>query len=532
MTHTSIQKRAQYSNNRAASFTRQKRNGKQTARSIAHKIKNPPKGEEATSQIFPGVFANTLNRYAPASGIELQKFSILRRNPIVSTAMRAVRDGVFWVDGQTKPHPKNDYDENPEFEDLDNEIIQFVQVQLDTIGINNTLPPNAQNLPTFKNYLFAALDDGRTYGNTIAELVWNSTQGFHRLEKIKTKPPWNFDYSIDTNDELEAVLFSSKSKSLDPTRFLIGVWPTLKWGNYFGESDLLNIEPDIKALESIEASFNQGLQQNNLKSIVGHLRPSHLKEANDKIKDDIGSLEAGSILIIDKTKDGKGDSHKTIEFEATPDLSSDEAIINTTSQIQELIKRINRALGVPDDLGNVTSGEGSYARAKTQFDMYISTVEMCQNWLKELANKIVSTIIWYNWETLPEDYQRPVWEWDEVEEEYSEKVAKYLEVLIKNGIITSDEARLILKMAPMETDEEQEISMKNDDGVEEDEDIDETDEDMENIDNDSEPKSNNNDNDRVTLKRAIKDTEKLKKALLKKQKKRKSFFRRLFNANN
>jgi hypothetical protein len=482
--------------------------------------RKPPSGEEAISQLFtPFVFTQE-DRFLPTSGTEVQKFSILKRNPIVKTALDTVRRACFWVQATVKPNPLNDYEKYPSFEKLDNKIIPFVREQLNRLGAITDQAPNQHITPNFNEMLGAMLMDGRTYGFSVAELKWDDSNGIHRLEKIKPKPPWNFDFEVDRVDELKYVVFDKDtSNKLDPNRFLIGTWEELKYGNYYGESDLLAIERDIKFLEQVEATFYTGLQNNNLKNMIAHIANNMLPANRNQLISDIESMTGGATLTVTKVTSSKGDIEKAVEFEETPDLASEDAISNTIVVVQELIKRINRALGVPDDLGNVSTAIGSFARADIQFNIFDSTVEKCQRWIEDLANRIVRAIIYYNYQNLPKDYLLPQWSFDFLEEEYEVDKANFYKTVIDSGIASGDEPfiRERLEFPPREVIEETEQidDTSKAPGMEESNNTEEND-DMEEFDKENETMLDEL-NGNNTLDRALEDTHKIKMAILKKK---------------
>jgi hypothetical protein len=398
------------------------------------------RGEKARSSLFIEGPLFQQDRYDLTTGFEAQKYSIIARNPIVKTALETVARGVFWPSFSLKPNPKNDYQEHPEYKDLDDELILFVNKQLDNLGQQIEKPPNVYTVPSFTEFLESTLWQGRVYGYSVSEFVWKPIDGIWQLLKIKPKPSWNFDFRVDRNDELKLVVHQDDMQQfLKPARFVIGTWPLLQNGNYYGISDLQSIEHDVKLIERLEAALGQGGTFNAYKPLISHISINIGEDEYKKIQEDILNLNTSAIATFPQGQDDEGKTQKAVEFEVIDDRASQYALESLWNFISELIKRVNRALGIPDDLGQVTAERGSFARSKTQFNMYIATVEKCQAWLENVANRVVQTIIYYNYNNLPKDYLWPTWSFDSIEEEFDEMKARYFETLIKSGIINSDE---------------------------------------------------------------------------------------------
>jgi len=405
-----------------------------------HKV-SPPKGQKAVEGVagfHRQVYYDSPDRLDTQIGYEVERYSIPSRNPIVKSALDTVSNATFWPESSIKT--QNDYDTNPEYEKLDKQILSVLEYQTENLGYGPNNPPQNQQRNTFSGLLKTMLTDARIYGFSIAEMVWEKDGLQNRLQNIKIKPSWNFNLVRDGYDNLRHVEYIENSDSLSPDRFLIGTWPKLKWGNFHGRSDLQSILHDIEILEKLEAASVLGAESSSFKNRLLWLDGTLTADQYDAVRNAFRQASGGGQIEMPMVEDSDGRPIKAVQSEIEEDRSSPDTLKHVQFMIQEYIKRISRSLGVPDDLGNVSVSVGSWAKAKESFNMFVSTVEAAQEWVEQLANKILKTIVYYNFNTLPKNYKIPRWSFDAIEEDYENARADFLLKLIDGGIITADES--------------------------------------------------------------------------------------------
>jgi hypothetical protein len=476
-----------------------------------NKIK-PFTGEKALSDIFLVEGLVPPDILDTQAGSEVQKYSLISRNPIVKTALDIVESGVFWPNASIKANPQNDYEENPEFEEIDNDVISLLNSQLEQIGTDKKSAPNVNKTPKFKSVLKSVTRKGRIYGFSLGEMVWQAGDGIWWLRKIKPKPSWNFDFNIDEVDEMKEVVYFRTLEYLEPERFIVGVWPRLEDGNYYGVSDLQCIEDEVSDLEDLEKKLKKGTGWNAYRPLVVHVDSKVGTKEQQKNKETLKGLAGSVTATFPMIRDVDMKAQKAYVFEMLEDRASQYALEYGWNLLAEYIKRINRALGIPDELGQVTVDVGSNAKAQTQFNIFVATIEKQQEWVEELANRIIHTIIYYNYSNLPQEYKLPIWSFDAVEEAFKEAYAGYFKTLIDAGILDANEPfiREALEHPPKTGEEIQTDSNETDTQIQNNETTDTT---MET-------------NQTVTPERVMKQMKKAIDSV--RRPKKKSFFRRLF----
>jgi len=442
-------------------------------------VKSPPKSELVDPSISFETDLFNNKRLDTLFGRQTKRFGVIARDPIVKSALNLVESGVFWTHPTINPNQNNDYESNPEFSDLDDQIINTLKKQLNNIGRYGENPPNVKISPNFIEILKGILSDSRTYGFSITELVWDQIEGENVLTKLKPKPPWNFDININNTDEIESLQHSIGL--LDKERFLIGTWPFLNHGNYYGISDMQSIEQDVELKNILAENLAKGGASSAYRTLIAYISMKLGKDDQTKIKSVINQMKSGSLIQLPKVKNAHTESEdNAVSFETLEDRASQYALENIWNIVLEIIKIINRALGVPDDLGSVSSGEGSFARAKVQFDLFTSTVERARQYVQQLAQQVIDTICYYNFQNISPDYHPPVWSFGTIEEDADKTKADMIDVLVKAGVIQGNEPwiREMFDFPPLdpeleeeepEVEEESEEDIKEDD-LEEDQD--------------------------------------------------------------
>jgi hypothetical protein len=366
------------------------------------------------------------------SGASTRKYAALAKNPVSKLGIDTLVAGALWTDG--KVIPNNDYDEHPEFEEIDNMIIDKLERDLSNLEYE-----------TWQNMQQTILASSMIYGFSVTEEVWESIQGEWVLKSLKGKPAFEFEINADETDELQSLYHSTTSTNLNPDKFIIATYPWLRDANFYGVSELEAIEHDINTLEELEKTFTIG-SSSVLNRTVVHYQSVAGKD-QDKIDAEQSAIETaigagGGVLHLPADEDGNDNLVKKNNFEVLEDRASEDGLESVRVQIGELIKRILRNFGIGDNLGQSTGETGSFAKSKTEFNVFIAKVQRAQNWLTDIINRqVLKRIIDFNFSSLPDKYKVPIWQYQEVEEDFLEVRSKTMVELLQAGVINVKEAR-------------------------------------------------------------------------------------------
>lgn len=269
-------------------------------------------------------------------------------------------------------------------EPLDLETAEFVESNF--IGMKGTIEDKLREILS-----------GKDYGYSISELVYSIIEegafsGKIGLENIKTRKPHSFKFDADEhgnlkNDGLIQYSLLGKENRFPPDKFIIFV-NNSKFGNWYGESDLRpayknfwskdnhikwwNIYGERFAIPMTKASYLEG---------VG-------KQLQDKLKDIVGKIQAKMAVLLGPGTD--------ITFEQV--ASGGERYFVHTLKYHD--SGIAKALLMPQLLG-VTSEQkqGSFAQAKTQFNLFLLVLEDIKRQIEEtiMLEQVIRRLVDFNY---------------------------------------------------------------------------------------------------------------------------------------
>ena len=362
------------------------------------------------------------------SGTQAKKYTDILRNPVVKSALDTLIAGTFWAEG--KVVAQNDYEKHPFFELMDDVIVARIKQNLENLQYE-----------TFKNVLKSMLWAGFGFGFALAELIWKKKPGEYCLKSIKTKPSYNVTFYVDEKDNLQSIYWTPRGWFLDPRKFLRGTWPWLQNGNYYGVSDLQCIYGDVKLLELIERLRAEGTQHLMIKTVIHHyLATGRQQNVTQSAIQAVDSIESKSILHFPADTDKDGKLNPQDQITVLDSRAEKQALDDVTEIINQLEKRIKRALCVSDDMGMTDVSTGSYAKSKTEFDLFLAKVEKCQEWICDLVNRqIIPKIVKYNFPEMMEGYQLPKWTFSSTEEEWDKDKLNMITVGVEAGLWGADE---------------------------------------------------------------------------------------------
>ncbi len=379
------------------------------------------------------------------SGAQLSKYVEPLLNPIVDNGLETLISGVFYPDAAVQP--VNDYETNPEFEALDTVIVDRI----------NKMLANLDN-DSWHNILKTLVWAGMGFGVTIAEMEWESQDGFWNLNAVKGKPSFDFDINVDEFDNIQSLHHLPTGHTLNPNKFVIGIYPWYRDGNPYGVSELEPILHDIRALEEIEEAYTIGAVRTLNRPVLHYFdqlgmdedRQREVTKAVDTLINGHGTGHFPAILNEETNTVTESNIIKPLD-----NLASGDALRHVQEAKLELIKRVNRNFGIMDNLGQSTVPVGSLAKSKVELNMFNAKVANTQQWISAVVNRqIIQRIVDYNFSQLPDGYRAPIWSYEEIEDDIFETRVDSVIKAVQAGIMTREEGREKLNLPAIDVEED------------------------------------------------------------------------------
>jgi len=390
----------------------------------------PTSGEFITRPIG-GISTNesSYDPWATTSGSSTKKYGYTALHPSVQPALKFLVEAPFWVDWDF--HAQNDYEEFPQYESLDDDIIELLRRQVDSMEFE-----------TFTNSIKSIWKDALIYGFSVAELVYGWDGRFNMVEAIKTHSPFLFDLYTDAGNNLDQLHYSLGGVTIEKEtlpKFVITTYPFIEHGRHYGSSILKSIYFDVKVIEILEQSYTEGSRRLSIKPMLHHWIAENLskedKEATEKALFDIDN---GCVVSLPAMQDVDGKLVEQHRITVLEDRANWEGVRNIKDMLDILYKRVNRSLGLPDDLGFSTANVGSLAKAREEMNLYTQTIVNNQYFIESFANRqIVRAMVRYNYPGAIEDgnYKLPLFQFGSVEEEYDTAIVQNMIDMINAGIL-------------------------------------------------------------------------------------------------
>ncbi len=371
-------------------------------------------------------------------GLGLSRLLNVINHPVVKKATNIMKAGVFTPSLELSP--QNNYEEHPEFEQIDKDIIPFITDQLNNLKTES-----------WSNILKSIFVDAFNFGWSISQPLWKVKKGRWVLDDIQVKPPYNFTFFYPiTADGLDYIYHYPSGKQLQPDRLIIGTWPELKHNNWYGESEWLSIVHDIELLEKLEELRANGIAKVMVRVVI------HYSDDVSRSEEDfqganiaVEQIESNAIVqlpmrMIPGEKPGSYEHYDTLKV--LDNLASEEAFEDIGKVLDQIEKRVDRIVGISDDMGFSTAKFGSQSKADRTFNFFTSRVEDGEEWVIAVANRqIVNEIIKWNYSNLPAEYKNPGWVFQQFEGEVSLSSMQADNIAITNKIIDADEPFLRTK---------------------------------------------------------------------------------------
>ncbi len=391
----------------------------------------PDKEEKAIRST--AIFAQPLIPYEPldvSSGADTLKYSETARNPVVKTALDIIINGALQLRGNVLA--VNDYETNPAFEDIDNTIIKMISSQIERLDYVD-----------WETVQRSLLYNAMVFGFAVAEKNFDKRGLIYRIKEIKTKPSFNFEIYVNEFDEIESLNYfeATQQQFLDPRKFVVSPFPVLKEGNYYGVSELQSIRHDVKVLELLERNRVEGVSSLMVKPIIHkYINTGRGSGDTEDALDAVSKFNEASVIQLPADRNEAGAFEPADILEVLPNRSEPDVIEGMAEIIIQHEKKINRALGIPDDMGLSTTTNGSLAKAQVESNVFNLKLLECQQWLENtINNQIFPDMVKYNFKYLPDEYRLPQWKYAHPDDDINVQKMEYIKGLIESGIIAADE---------------------------------------------------------------------------------------------
>ena len=269
------------------------------------------------------------------------------------------------------------------------------------------------------------------------------------LVALNVKDPFEFIFEVDATDRLWRIWFLPLGMPIhqpEIQKLVIGTWPYLKEDHYYGVSDLLSIERPLKAVLALEEAIATISSRTASRKALHYFDPAHRNQDEAvKAQSAILDLDNQSVISLEMSHVPKAAGTEIVKkdiIEILDEQIAGDSLSGLNDLYIELKKEINRALGVPDDIGFSTTDAGSYAKSQTEFNVPLARANQSREYIASVINRqVIPDMIKYNYPNLPAEYKLPAFVWGGAEDEMDpvddEQIRKDYEL----GLLTLEEAR-------------------------------------------------------------------------------------------
>lgn len=227
--------------------------------------------------------------------------------------------------------------------------------------------------------VLSALD----YGFSITEKVYEERDGRIWLKALKTKRPHPFTFIIDGFGNLKGIQQSGNDLStLPPEKFLI-YRHQYEFGNPYGTSDLDAAYRPWWNKDNAYKWLSMLLEKYGIPPIFAlYHQDAYKGQQLDKLKTVLERIQASTVAVIPRN------AKDQLEL-WSPELAGQ--VSQAFKPAMDMMNQdIARAILMPGFLGVTPDTQGSYARARVIFDMFMFTVEFLRG---DLANAVNESVV-------------------------------------------------------------------------------------------------------------------------------------------
>lgn len=317
---------------------------------------------------------------------------------------------------------------------------------------------HADYIETVLNKMRGSIDDvlfniltGVDYGFSVNEIVWNILDkgdfaGKVGIQAIKSKRPHYYDFRVDAfsnllPDGLQLTGLLTPQENLPVNKFLIYSYQK-EFGNWYGKSDLNAAYSSWWKKDFIQKMWAIYLER--------HAQPIVWGKHKGGTVDSIRDFRTAIKNIQSKTSF----TSKLDEFEIELLESKKTSNADFKPSLEFFNRAIARAILIPDEVSDSSSGEGSNARAQVRFDVFMLTIEKLRRDIEEIVmtEQLIRRLIGFSFgevDGLPKFKFRPLTRDQRIE------LSETFGNLVQKGAITrtpSDEKELRKNLSLPEVD--------------------------------------------------------------------------------
>lgn len=347
---------------------------------------------------------------AVTSGAQTRDFVKAAYHPVVRAALefrlRSAFEAPFeWFD----PNPEGLYLQYPTYKWLFGQLLHSVRQQVADY--------EEYGFQTFRDMLKGLLWNGMVQGFNTPEFVF-SRQGLKwRVSEVAVQAPDLFEYYVNEVGQIEGFWYTATGDFFcgeEMGKFAFIPYPTIRNGNWYGNSLVQPVMCDVEFLVNAEESAIRTMRTLSVRPLLHKYKAGLAKRSVSAMHEALKQLESSSVLSVEMrekvdNQGGDGDMVADQEFEVLPDRASPEGIKMTGQLVEMYVRRINRVMGVPDDLGLTTTEGGSYAKAKTEDESVVRpATQQDRQYVANFVNTwFVPNALRYNWPFLPPGLKMP-----------------------------------------------------------------------------------------------------------------------------
>ena len=380
----------------------------------------------------PQIGSNTEYSYDPyaiQSGQETYKYAEVALHPCVKPGLEFMTNAPFWSGWHIEPN--NNYELYPGFEAIDDAVIDLINYQIETMRYE-----------TFQNSLINISKDGLIYGFPVGEKIFVYDGRYWCLRQIKAHSPHLFDFWTDEAHELDRIYYRLTGLYIDRKqldKFIIAPYPTLRHGRYYGESALKSIYFDVQLIDVLEKALAEGVRRLSVRPIIHHyIGENKSQEELTADRNALYEMDSGSVISFPAIPDPDGKPIPQHDVRVLEDRANPEGTVVTQAYLETLYKRVNRNLGIPDDLGFTSTGVGSLAKSKEEMSLFTQNIVRMQEWIENWVNKqVMPSFIQYNYPSLlkKSKYQIPVFRFGTIEEDFDLTKSDMISQMLDKGVL-------------------------------------------------------------------------------------------------
>lgn len=233
------------------------------------------------------------------------------------------------------------------------------------------------------------------YGFAISEKVWGmekvpilkTDRDFVTLKTLKGRKPHSFEFEMDDYGNLKRLLQqqSQKAVSLPIEKFVIFTYEK-EFGNWYGKSDLEAAYRPWWAKHNAYQWLVMYLERLGIPPVFALYDPnSYSPNQKNDLKDIMVNMQAATFGILPRPNKPDTDGKNILDF-WTPELASQAKDVFMPA-LDMFNSDIARAVLMPGLIGFTPDGrEGSYARSKKHFDVFMMVVEYIR---RKLERRVV-----------------------------------------------------------------------------------------------------------------------------------------------